>query len=130
MKQYIILEDKILTLMNNLFIEENSTDPLIDLFKTLWNDYQDKWHEDYWPIYNKLRSFIEDGKRHNTTNDNTFTIEEDFEKLANKKKNMDEEYLNSLLNNIDLEIDCIQEISINKEKKEEKKRGCMECLIF
>ena len=117
--------------MNNLFIEENSSDPLIDLFKSLWNDYQDKWNDDYWPIYNKIRSLIEDGKRHNTTTDNTYTIDEDFEKMeSSKKRKMDELYLNSLLNNIDLEIDCIQEININKEKKEEKKRGCIECLIF
>ena len=104
MTDYIAYEDKILTIMNKTTLG-NDNEELVELFKTLWSDFQDSWEEDYWKVYNSLRS-REDRKRLNSTTDDS--IEEDFEKLHNKRKlTSDEVYLESLLNKIDDEIDYL-----------------------
>jgi hypothetical protein len=121
MTEYIIYEDKILTKMNSI-TKEN--DQLIELFKTLWSDFQDSWEDNYWEIYNRLRN-REGRKGLNSTAENS--IEEDFEKLHLRKLTADEIYLDTLLNHIDDEIDNVEEIEI---KKEDKRRGCMDCLLF
>jgi hypothetical protein len=126
MIEYIKYEDKILSNMNNQTLEKQN-DELLELFRTIWSDFQDNWNDNYWEVYNRLRS-REERKRLNSTAE--YSIEEDFEKLQMRKQTADKLYLDTLLNKIDDEIDNVEEIQIMKEKKEDKRRGCMECLLF
>jgi hypothetical protein len=89
MIDYITYEDLILTHMNNVIIKKEN-DQLVELFKTLWSEFQDKWEDELWDVYNKLRS-RGDRKRLNSTAENS--IEEDFEKLHLRKLTSDEVYL-------------------------------------
>jgi hypothetical protein len=127
MTDYIIYEDKILNIMNTITLGKEN-DELVELFKTLWSEFQDSWEEDYWKVYNGLRN-KEERKRLNSTADDS--IEEDFERLNKRKFTADEVYLESLLGRIDDEIDQAEDVQIKSDYKDsEKKRGCMECLIY
>jgi hypothetical protein len=141
---YIQLEDKLISLFGAVQVSDSDNDKdgyyekLTEEFKKYWTDYQDTWSDEYWKIYNKHRD-SNDNLNSLTTSEST--IEEDFEKLkkqrrvANKIGSEEQDdvdlFMNSLfLKKIDDEIDKNQENRLVKEKKDEKKRGCVDCIVF
>lgn len=156
MSEYIDLEDKILNLMQKLSqcpIENNQTmEELTNTFNKYWSDYQDTWSDDYWEVYNMFRH-IDDKELFFQMNKKAFnnsSQEENLEKMeetAEKKikspvvkvkdkaktgSTHDESCNMTLvnLNKIDEEMEKVGNSSIFKEKKEEKRRTCLDCAIF
>jgi hypothetical protein len=146
MYDYVQLEDKILNLMSTIIDTSHDShiklyEQLTDEFKLYWTTYQDGWSEEYWEVYNLHRSDLDENTEKHIITTSESTIEGDFERLKSQsrnstkneenKENIEDIFMNSLqLKKIDDEIEKIQEPSLIKEKKEEKKRGCVDCVIF
>jgi hypothetical protein len=142
MIDYIRLEDQIISMLETIEYSDNSEftaryDSLTEQFKKYWTTFQDSWGDDLWMVYNDIRNNGEVTEKKVTTNDSS--IQEDFEKLResrvsthnNDEPNDDDVFMNSLhLKKIDDEIEGIQDGQLVKDKKEEKKRGCGDCILF
>jgi hypothetical protein len=135
MIDYITLEDQIITKLQDIEYSNKSEyaaryEAITDDFKICWTDFQDDWDNDMWSVYNTIRN----GEDIKHTNDNS--ILEDFEKLKESRvsthNDEDEVFITSLhLQKIDYEIDNIQNGNcLLKERRDEKRRGCGDCLLF
>lgn len=159
MRYYIELEDKIISLMEYLSqlqgINQEKMETLTNVFNKYWGEYQDSWSDKYWNIYNTHRQIKDNegnGKRlipDNDTGNVNNNLEEDLnlDDISNNPFNTlkaavqsktktgsssthDESMTMSYLCKIDEEMKEVQEISITKDKKEEKRRSCLDCVIF
>lgn len=127
-------------------------------FSKYWGDYQDTWDTEYWDVYNRFRQIDDKEMFNNLNKKHLMATEASFiegqtermqdgkngEKvLYNSKSNIKDrgcspsthdETANMTmvnLNKIDDEIDRMNEFSVCKDKqKEEKKRGCLDCIVF
>jgi DNA repair exonuclease SbcCD ATPase subunit len=161
MSEYIDLEDKILTIMQQLSEVLDIKNKMINLtkkFNTYWGEYQNTWPDNFWDTYDMYRSIIDKDMPHNNFNikpvvgENDLFYENDFEKcqalqtdenqieFSNKlgqnlqkiksASTHDESMNASYLGRIDEEMKEVQEITIVKDKKDEKRRGCLECIVM
>jgi hypothetical protein len=156
MSEYINLEDKILSLIE--FLSEEPINPgqiqeLSNTFNQYWGEYQDTWNEEYWEVYNLFRQignkqiFNNLNKKLSITENEISFLNDEIEKMQDCKngekmirnplKNrtrstLDRSTFNSSfnLNKIDEELDKVYESSIGNNIINEKKRGCLECVIF
>ncbi len=126
---------------------------MITIFNTYWQNYQDKWSDKYWRVYeslhkNKAESDINEISNiffegnNMLLNDDSIFVKNPDNKIENgnnvySKDNLKSNSTNiqtkTLINlhDIDEELDKIHEISIIKEKKlNEKRRNCFDCSIF
>ncbi len=150
--EYINLEDKILDKIDSLHhskeIDSEQMENLTTTFNTYWGDYQNEWSDDYWEVYNTYRAVKDKNlvsnpiKKINIFED-SFEENQEIMNISMRQKLMpgnpetrrstseDSMELTTVnINKIDEELKEIGEITSIKEKKEEKKRGCLDCIIF
>jgi len=141
-------------------IDEVKMDQLIKKFNTYWELYQNDWPENYWDTYDMYRVIKDKdispkfmGMNIKPVIVSDLIYEEGFDKchalpteenfqadpINQANKNLpekvklastnDESMNTSYLGKIDEELKEVQEINLS-EKKEEKRRSCLDCNIF
>jgi hypothetical protein len=153
MSEYINLEDKILekfdVISNMKEVDSKQMTELTEKFNEYWGDFQDTWDKESWDVYYTYRgikdknlgngqmkkgnlfedSFDENDEIMNISFGQKFSPVNDFKTRGSTNDDtMNMTMVN--INKIDEELKEVGEMSICREKKEEKKRGCLDCLIF
>lgn len=110
MSEYQNLENEILSEFKNenLQAEEenlNKIEELVDEFNIYWKNYQDKWNQDYWQIYESLL-----GSKLNNINENEISdiySDKDHENII---------FCNDSILLDDLDEDFKDDLNVNKDK--------------
>jgi hypothetical protein len=155
MSEYINLEDKILEkfdLISNMKdVDSNQMNQLTDKFNENWGDFQDTWEKESWDVYYTYRGIKDKNLNNGQMKKGGHLFEDSFEdndeimnislgqkfqpkehiKTRGGSSNEDTMNVTTVnINKIDEELKEVGEMSICREKKEEKKRGCLDCVIF
>lgn len=154
MSEYINLEDKILEkfdyISNMKDVDSNHMNLLTDKFNDNWGDFQDTWNKESWDVYYTYRGIKDKNLNNGLMKKGGNLFEDSFEdnneimniSLSQKfqpnngmktrgSSNDDTMNITTVnINKIDEELKEVGEMSICREKKEEKKRGCLDCVIF
>lgn len=140
-------------------ISQEQMETLTTTFSKYWTDFQDEWSDENWEVYNMYRQ-IKDKDINYHVNKISYTGNNSFAEESKDNKGIDFDNFNGInrnspisqgqmkdkrglsthddsfnmttvnLNKIDEEMKEVQEMSIVREKKEEKKRSCLDCIIF
>lgn len=150
---YINLEDNILSTFAKIKTSENERIAnLITQFNNYWNDYQDTWSEEYWQIfleyfrnhYEKLRKSrdknlgfagVDNSNLDNQSNfsksnimrSNTLNLINEL-KSGHKEESKDSRIIIIALSKIDEELKNGEENTQIKDS--DKKRGCIDCIVY
>lgn len=155
--EYIDLEDKIIGLIEKISqsvdVNEEQMEKLTDTFNKYFGDFQNEWPEEYWEIYHMYRN-LNDKELFNQLNKKTLTensfLEDQKNKILDKSGlchlpssrrssfkfgNFDDGISVSgmQLEKIDAEIamaDVPTSASSPIQRKEEKNRSCVNCIVF